>query len=144
MNKILAWLPAAMILGIIAYKPVKEARETKLVNKDISVSVYKSSDYTTSIYNSSSAQVHVTIEKVTSNGLHTIVWDKVYDPKNLSDYPTIGNALKQRVIIPNVDEKREYLIVHCTLDYNTKGNQILMHEATVINDTTSAQVEISI
>jgi hypothetical protein len=144
MNKILAWLPALMVLVGTLAMPVKEATETHLVNKNISFSVYKSSDYTSSAYNTTSAQVHITIEKISANGQHTIVWDRTYDPKSLAAYPFLEDALKQNVTITNVNQKKEYLIVHYTLDYNAKGSEILMHEATVVKDGDSANVAISI
>src|SRR4051812_38901870 len=109
MNKILAWLPALMVLGVIAYKPVKEATQTDLVNKNISVAVYKSSDYTSDAYDNTSAQLHIIIEKVNKRGQHTIVWDKVMDSKELSAYPSIENAVKQNITIHGVNEKKEYL-----------------------------------
>ena len=62
MNKYIAWLPAFIILATAIYKPVKEATETKLVSKDISFSVYKSSSYTSVAYNNTSAEVTIIIE----------------------------------------------------------------------------------
>ena len=142
MNKILAWLPALMVLGIITYKPVKEATQTDLVNKNISVAVYKSSDYTSSAYDNTSAQLHIIVEKVNTRGQHTIVWDKVMDAKELSAYPSIENAVKQNITVHNVNDKKEYLIVDYTLTYNSQGNELQMHDATIIKDSNSGKVDI--
>src|SRR5438046_2374698 len=117
MNKFLIWLPAVMVLGTIMYKPVKEATESKVVSKNISFAVYKGSSYTSGVYDNTSAQVHIIVEKVNTRGQHKIVWDKTLDSKSLSQYPSAENALKQTVTIPNVNQKKEYLLVHYTLIY---------------------------
>jgi len=144
MNKIIAWLPALMISGIIAYKPVKEATQPDLVNKNISVAIFKGSEYTSDVYNNTSAQVHIVVEKVNSKGQHTIVWDKVIDSISLSKYPSIEGAIKQNVTVHGLNEKKEYLIVDYTLTYSSKGNQLQMHDATVVNGDDSGKVDISI
>ena len=144
MNKYLAWLPALMVLGAVMYRPVKEATEAKPVNKSISFAVYKSNSYTSAVYNNTSAQVHIVVEKVSTGGRHTIVWNKMLDSKYLSQYPSAENALKQNIIVRNVNQKKEYLIVHYTLIYNSKGNELQMHEGTVVKDNNSSKVDISI
>jgi hypothetical protein len=144
MNKILAWLPALMVLAAIAYKPVKEATRPDLVNKNISVAVYKSSDYTSDAYDNTSAQLHIKVEKVNTRGQHTIVWDKVMDAKELSAYPSIENAVKQNIAVHNLNEKKEYLIVDYTLTYNSQGNELQMHDAIVVKDSNSSKVDISL
>jgi hypothetical protein len=59
-----------MVLEAIAYKPVKEASQPELVNNNILVAVYKSSDYTSEAYNNTSAQLHIIVEKVNKRGQH--------------------------------------------------------------------------
>src|SRR4051812_42617752 len=144
MNKYLAWLPALMVLGAVMYKPVKEATPSKLVSKNISVEVYKNSDYTSDAYSNTSAQVHIIIEKVNKRGEHTIVWDKTMDAKKLSQYPSIENALHQNITIHNVNQKKEYLVVDYTLIYNSKGTELQMHEATLVKNNNSGRIDISI
>jgi hypothetical protein len=144
MNKLLIWLPAVMILGGVMYKPVKEATKSKLVDKNISFAVYKGSSYTSGVYNHTSVQVHMIIEKVNTKGQHTIVWDKTLNSKALSQYPSAGNALKQNVTISNVNQKKEYLVVYYTLIYNSKGSELQMQEGTTVKDSNSGKVDISI
>src|SRR2546423_15199611 len=131
MNKYLAWLPAFIVLGALTYKPVKETMETKLVNKSISFAVYKSSPYTSGIYKSTSAQIHIIIEKVNTGGKHTIVWDTTLDAKSLSQYPSMENALRQKVTVSRVNEKRDHLVVYYTLTYNSNGSELQMQDRTV-------------
>jgi hypothetical protein len=104
MNKYLVWLPALPVLGAVIYKPLKQA-ESKSVSKNISFSVYKSSSYTSVVYNNTSAGVYISVEKVNTKGQHTIVWDKIKQ-KNLSRYPSLENALKQNIIIRNLSRKK--------------------------------------
>ena len=144
MNKYLVWLPALMVLGAVMYKQVKQATESKFVNKNISFAVYKGSSYTSGIYNNTSAQVHIIVEKVTTKGQHTIVWDKTLDSKYLSQYPSAENALKQNVTIPGVNQKKEYLVVYYTLTYNSKGSELQMQDGTIVKDSNSDKVDISI
>ena len=144
MNKYLVWLPALMVLGAVMYKPVKEATESKLVNKNISVEVYKGSSYTSGIYNNTSAQVQIIVEKVNTKGQHTIVWDKTLDSKYVNQYPTAENALKQNITILGINEKKEYLVVHYTLTYNSKGSELQMWESTIVKENNSEKVEIKI
>ena len=144
MNKFLIWLPTVMVLGTVMYKPVKEATEVKTVNKNISFVVYKSNPYTSGVYNNTSAEVHIIVEKVNTKGQRTIVWDKTLDSKCLSEYPSVGNAVKQTVTIPNVNQKKEYLEVHYTLTYNSKGSELQMWESTVVKENNSEKVDIKI
>jgi hypothetical protein len=143
MNKYLAWLPALMVLGTVMYKPVKEATQPKLVNKNVSLSVFKGSDYTSGVYNNTSAQVHIIIEKVNQKGVHTIVWDKTMDAKSLSDYPSVKNALQHNITVTNINQKKEYLVVDYTLIYNSNGSQLYMHDAEIVNHD-HEKVDISI
>jgi hypothetical protein len=144
MNKFLIWLPAVMILGAVTYKPIKQATQPQLVNKNVSVAVYKGSSYTSGVYNNTSAQVHIIVEKVDTKGQHTIVWDKKLDSRYLSQYPSAENALKQNITIPGINEKKEYLVVHYTLTYNSKGSELQMQDGTIVKDNNSGKVDISI
>jgi len=144
MNKILAWLPAILLLGAVVYKPVKEATQPKLVNKNISFAVYKNSSYASGAYNNTFAQVHITVEKVNNRGQHTVVWDKMLDAKCLSQYPSVENALQQKITVHNVNEKKEKLVVYYTLTYNSKGSELQMQEGMVVKDNNSSKVDISI
>jgi hypothetical protein len=133
-----------MVLGAVIYKPVKEATESKLVNKNVSLAVYKGSDYTSGVYDSTSAQVHIVVEKVTTKGQRSIVWDRTLDAKSLSLYPSIQNALKQNITVYNINEKKEYLVVDYTLTYNSNGAELQMHDAEVVKDSDTNRVDISI
>jgi hypothetical protein len=144
MNKYLAWLPALIVLAAVVYKPVTEARKSAPESKDISLAIYKSSNYSSDIYDHTSAQVEITIEKVNSKGEHSVLWEKVLDAKSISYYPSFENALKQNITIHNLNGKKEYLVVNYTLTYNSKGSELRMHEGVIVKDKNSTQVDISI
>src|SRR5215510_7322813 len=108
MNKYLSWLPALMVLGAVIYKPPSEATETKTESKNISFAIYKSNPYISRVYNNTSAQVHISVEKINTKGQHTIVWDKKLGSKYLSQYPSVESALKQTITIHNMNQKKEY------------------------------------
>src|SRR6266498_221400 len=144
MNKYLVWLSAFMVLGALIYKPVKKATETKPVNKNISFSVYKSSSYTSGVYRNTSAGVDIIVEKVNAKGQHTIVWDKKLESKYLSQYPSAENALKQNITIYNLNRKKEYLVVHYILTYNSKGSELQMKDCTIMKGSNPGKVEIGI
>ena len=88
--------------------------------------------------------MHITVEKVNTKRKHTIVWDKKLDSKYLSQYPSAKNALEQNVTIPNVNQKKEYLAVHYTLTYNSKGSELQMQDSTIVKENNSEKVEIRI
>ena len=144
MNKLLTWIPAVMVLGAVIYKPVKEATESRLVDKNISFAVYKGSSYASGIYNNTSAQVHMIVEKVNTKGERTIVWDKTLDSRCLSQYPSAENALKENITIHNVNQKKERLVVYYTLTYNSKGSELQMQDGAIVSDYTSGKVDITI
>jgi hypothetical protein len=144
MNKYLAWLPAPTILGAVMYKSVKENTATKTVSKNISFNVYKSNPYTSGVYNNTSVQVHIIVEKINTGGQHTIVWDKKLDSKCLSQYPSVENALKQNITIRNVNQKKEYVAVYYTLTYNSKGSELQMQDGIIMKDNNYGKIDISI
>ena len=122
----------------------KTTTQSNIENNDISFVVYKSNSYKSDVYRNSSAQVHIVIEKIDTYGQQTTVWEKTMDAKSLSKYPTAENALKQNVTVCNVNEKKEYLVVNYTLIYNSKGSELQMHDATVVKNTNSGKINITI
>ena len=133
MKKHLLWLPVvAVVIGAAICKPVKEAREEKPVDKSISFAVYKGNNYASDVYNYTSAQVHITLEKV-SGAKRTTVWEKTFDAKLLKQYPSMENALSQKVTVSNVNDKKEHLEVKYVLIYNSKGSELQMQNDAVVS-----------
>src|SRR5436190_2541520 len=105
MNKHFIWLPALITVGIALYGPVKEASTSKIEDKSVSLVIYKSIEYSSPIYNKSTAQVHIVVEKVDTKGQHTIVWDKTLGAELLSQYPSLKDAIAHNIVVPNVNKK---------------------------------------
>lgn len=132
-NVIIAGLIAAGVaLGLVAYKPIKQAFTEKPVEKSIAFSVYRANNYTSDAYNQTSAQVHIIVEKVSKHD-RTIVWEKTMDAQLLKQYPTADKALSQKITIPGILDKKEHLEVKYVLIYDSKGSQLEMQDGTIVS-----------
>lgn len=146
MKKHLLWITFAASLGFAAtQQQVKEVfAPAKPVDKNISFAVFKGSNYTSAIYNSTYARVHITVEKVNGK-CRTKVWEKTLDAKQLSQYPSAQNALTQKVTVTNVFDKKEHLEVTYTLTYDSKGSELQMQGDTIVpNGASIGYLNISI
>ena len=91
------------------------------VTRTISFSLYKGSNYTSKIYNNSSATICITIWKI-RNGSQDLVWDTIIDAKQLSKYPLFKKAISKTVIIPNIYKSKDHLEINYVLTYNSNGS----------------------
>ena len=133
MNKFLAWLPASlMIIGLAVYKPVKEAMKANMVDKSVSISVFRNADYNADAYKSTLASVYVTVEKINTKGESSILWEKNFDAKEITKYPLKEKALEQNISVKNINEHKERIEVKYVLIYNSKGTELQMQDETVI------------
>jgi hypothetical protein len=144
MKKFLLWLPVVwLIFGAAVYSTTKGNTATeKTTNANISFAVYKSDNYSSDVYNTTSATVHITITKVSGNN-RTVVWDKTFDAKLLKQYPSLEHAITQQVTIPNVLDQKEHLEVTYTLTYNSNGSELQMQNGTEVYGS-SDKLNISI
>ena len=144
MKKYLLWLPVTvMVVGTAMYQPVKEAITEKPVDKNISLAVFKGNTYASDIYNSTSAQLHITIEKVNGNS-REVVWSQTCDAKLLKQFPTAEQAMTQTVTIPKVFSK-EHLEVTYTITYDSDGSELRMQSAEIVSGNAKTEkLDISI
>jgi hypothetical protein len=144
MKNYLLWLPVTLLaVSAAVYSPMKRSTaQEKTENKIISFAVYKGNSYTSEVYNKTSVKLHITIEKVCGKN-RRVVWDKTFNAKLLKEYPALENALSQKVIVPDVLNKKEHLEVTYTLLYNSNGSELQMQSGTVMYGT-SDKVDISI
>lgn len=105
----------------------------RAVEKNISFSVYKTSSYNSAVYSNTSAQVHIIVEKVRGN-IRTKVWEQTLDAKQLSQYPTIQQAMTQTIKVPGVHIKKERIEVSYTLTYDSQGSTLQMQGGTVMTE----------
>jgi len=133
-KNILLWLAvgAAVVLLAAWSKPlIATINFEKPVSKNISFAVYTNSSYSSSVYNDASAKLQVTVVKVRGNKRST-VWQKEYDAKLLKDYPSLQNALAQKVTISNVVDSKDHLEVLYTITYNTNGSKLQLQDGAVV------------
>ena len=144
MKKYLLWLLLAWFgFGAAIYTTAKgTTAQEKPVDKNISFAVYKSNNYASDVYKTTSATVHITITKVRGNN-RTVVWDKTFDAQLLKQYPSLEHALTQQVTIPNVLDNKEHLEVNYTLTYNSNGSELQMQSDTMVYGS-SDKLDISI
>ncbi len=129
-----SWMAAFILgLGIMSYKPIKEAITEKPVDQDFTLAIYKNLDYSSDAYNYTYGQVHITVEKL--NGSKRIVeLDTTFDNQLLKNYPTIENAQLQKVTIPNVFVNKEEVIVSYEITYDSDGSLLQMQNSKVLKN----------
>jgi len=139
-------LLVAMFFAVILLKKeiVKKNTTEQNTTENISLTMYKSAEYTQPVYSDGSAQVHVTIEKVNSAGEGTVVWDKIFDPKYLSQYSSAGRASKEDVAITGIHKKSEYLVVKYKVNYTSGGGQLQIENGLIVKNSDSQNIAISI
>lgn len=146
-KQLLVWLAIGVSVVLLAAwsKPIiQNISFEKPVSKSISFAVYTQNNYTSKVYNDASAKLRVTVVKVRGNKRNAI-WQKEFDAKLLKDYPTLQNALAQKVVVNNVVDSKERLEVIYTITYDEKGKQLQLVDGTVLNKgTNNGQLFINI
>ena len=144
MRNYLILMPASLIvLAAALVKPTTEAIETKkTVSKTISFDMYKGKTYESGVYDYTSAQVQIVVEKV-SHKSRTIVWQKTFDARLLKEYPGFAQAQTEKLTIPGILERREHLEVNYVLTYDTKGSQFQLQSG-VFTANANDTINISI
>jgi hypothetical protein len=130
--KYASWMAAFILgLGIVGYKPVKEAFTEAPVDKNITLVIYKDNNYTSEVYDYSVAQVHVIVERVKGED-HRVELDTTFDAKLLKEYPSAKNAYIQKVMIPNVFANKEEIEVKYILTYYSGNSQLQIQNSLVL------------
>ena len=107
---------------------------------DLSLTVYKRSDYSSSIYKNALAQLHITIE--TDN--NEVISDTTFNSKYLNQYPSLENAVKQNIEIPFIGQKFEYLVVKYNVTYDSGDSKLQIPNSLKIQRHDSKEIQISI
>ena len=124
MKKNLLWLTFILITSgvvVASYKPFMNRITEVPISRTISFSLYKGSNYTSQIYNSSSATIYITIWKI-RNASQDLVWDTTIDAKLLSKYPLLEKAVSKTVTIPHIYKSKDHLEINYVLTYNSNGS----------------------
>ena len=116
----------------------------KAVNKEVSFSITRDTNYNEKAYDMASATVRVVIFKVRDNK-QTILWNKVYGSMLLKDFPVNGKQMAETVIVRNISDRKEKLFVTYIVTYNTKGSVVeLQNGTTLAKGAKQDKLEISL
>lgn len=130
------------LIGIAAFKTVKESFVAVRVDKNASFNIYKASNYASEIYDSTEAAIEISVEKV--NGKNRVqVWDTTLGPCLLKKYPAAGEAISKTITIPAVVDGKEQLEVTYVITYNTQGNLLKIQNGPYALDN-HAEMKISL
>ncbi len=132
MKKLLIFLPVMFVVSLIFAKTMFFNSNAQLVNKEISFSVFSNADYHAPAYDSSLAQVDVTVTKISGNS-SIVLLSKHFDAMQLKDYTKAGSAKTQNISMPQVMGDKDYLIVSYTVTYNTKGSIVTLERQDVMD-----------
>lgn len=143
MRRHLLWLLVIFIICSSAIYDIDKKHAQETITSDISFSIYKSIDYTSCIYSNATAQLHITVEKVSNNN-RVIVWNKTFGALLLRDYPEPENAFIQVVTIPGMHNSNEHLEVTYTCTYNSNGYELKVKNTAVIDGVANNKMNIGI
>lgn len=116
----------------------------KAVNKEVSFSITRDTNYNEKAYDMARATVRVVIFKVRDNK-QTILWNKVYGSMLLKDFPVNGKQMAETVIVRNISDRKEKLFVTYIVTYNTKGSVVeLQNGTTLAKGAKQDKLEISL
>src|SRR5439155_22963657 len=99
MKKLSIFLPILFVVTLVFANKLISRSTSNLVNKKIDLTIYTDNNYSSAAYDSSLAQVEVTIKRVSGNSSYTAL-TKTYDAKQLKQYATEKNYNTDLVNIP--------------------------------------------
>ena len=141
---LLGWITvfALPVIGIAGYKTISCSFESKTVDKTVSVDVYKENNYKAKVYDYTTAEIHIDLEKVNGKN-RTPVWDTTFDAKLVRHYPPIEKSLQRIITVENLVDKKEHLEINYLIKYNSNGSILQMQKGSVISDS-SGKLNIGI
>ncbi len=127
-----------ILLGITLPAAIFHTQVTNLftaeknVNKEISFTITRDSNYNQKVYDMATASVRVVIFKVRDHK-QTILWNKVYGNMLLKDFPVTGKNMAETVTVRNISDKKEKLYVTYMVTYNAKGSVVELQNGTTLS-----------
>jgi hypothetical protein len=132
MKRAITFITMAVSVSVFCIKEKSWFATEKPIVKNVSLEVYKANDYLSAIYNNATAKISITITKV-SNRSRTIVWNKTIDALELKQYPSLEDALMQKVVISDVFDDTEHLEIVSTLSYYSNGSVLKIREGLLLS-----------
>lgn len=136
LRKVIMHVAAAISILILYIQADSRFVPEKPIVKNINLKIYKSSGYLSNIYNDASAKICITITKVGRSSRVT-VWAKTFGALQLKQYPSIEDALLQKVAIKGVFDRMEHLEIRSTVSYNANGNVLEIKEGVLLSKGTT-------
>jgi hypothetical protein len=131
MKKLSIFLPILFVVTLVFANRLFSGNDSKLVNKEIDLAIFTDNNYNYAAYDSSLAQVEITVQRVSGNASYT-AFTKTYDAMQLKQYATVKNALTEKMNIQAVKDGKEVLVVTYVIAYNTKGSKLVIERNEVI------------
>src|SRR5690242_8984811 len=126
-KRLLGWalILGLPLIGIAGFEKIKESFLTERVDKNVSLRMFKDDNYTSKIYDSATASIVISIEKVDGKN-RTQVWDTTFGNYSLKKYPSAEKALLKTIPVHGVLEGKEHLEVSYRIIYYLKGYVLQM------------------
>ncbi|TKK69004.1 hypothetical protein FC093_09945 [Ilyomonas limi] len=131
MKKLSIFLPILFVVTLVFANRLFSGSDSKLVNKEVDLAIFTDNNYDYAAYDSSLAQVEITVQRVSGNASYT-AFTKTYDAMQLKQYATEKNALTEKMNIQAVKDDKEILVVTYAIAYNTKGSKLIIERKEVI------------
>src|SRR5205085_1166522 len=103
MKKLSIFLPILFVVTLVFANKLFSGSTSNMVNKKIDLAIYTDNNYSSAAYDSSLAQVEVTVTRVNGNSSYTAL-TKTYDAKQLKQFATEKNAETDLVNIQSVKD----------------------------------------
>jgi len=131
MKKLSIFLPILFVVTLVFANTLFSGSTSKLVNKEINLAIFTENNYNSAAYDSSLAQVEVTVKRVSGNAAYT-AFTKTYDAMQLKQFATERDAITDKMSILSVKDDKEVLVIIYDVTYNTKGSKLTVERKEVI------------
>lgn len=122
---------------------IQVGRITNHATKNLSVSIYKGVNYASRVYDNTTAQVKIVVEKVNKHG-RQVVYEQQMAAQELKKYPDAQNVAASKISVPGFDEKKDKLEVKYILTYNSNGSELSMQYNEEVKSSDDGVIDISI
>jgi hypothetical protein len=131
MKKLSIFLPILFVVTLVFANTLFSGSTSKLMDKEINLAIFTDNNYNNAAYDSSLAQVEVTVTRINGNSSYT-AFTKTYDAMQLKQFATEKNALTDKMNIQGVKDGKEVLVITYDVTYDTKGSKLTIEKKEVI------------
>lgn len=135
------FLSVVTIWSFIIY--VQVGRITNHATKNLSINIYKGVNYASRVYDNTTAQVKIVVEKVNKHN-RQVVYENELAARELKSFPDLKSAAARNISIPYFDSKKDKLEVKYILTYNSNGSELSMQYNQEVKSNDKGIIDISI